>query len=66
MPAFLAAVEPQIAIISTGEQNPYGHPSQGLLQRLNNASLRALHTDRYGHHEGKFTFRELLRGMSIN
>ena len=29
MPDFLAAVRPRVAIISSGEGNPYGHPSRG-------------------------------------
>ena len=29
MPDFLAAVAPQISIISAGEENPYGHPQPG-------------------------------------
>ena len=31
---FLDAVAPTIAIISSGEDNPYGHPSPELLERL--------------------------------
>ncbi len=45
---FLAAVRPQVAIISAGEGNPYGHPNQELLQRLDNAGVRVLRTDRDG------------------
>jgi competence protein ComEC len=45
---FLAAVRPQVAIISAGEGNPYGHPSQELLQRLEHAGVRVLRTDRDG------------------
>jgi competence protein ComEC len=45
---FLAAVRPQVAIISAGEDNPYGHPSQELLQRLELAGVRVLRTDRDG------------------
>ena len=45
---FLAAVRPQVAIISAGEDNPYGHPSQELLERLQNANVRVLRTDREG------------------
>jgi competence protein ComEC len=45
---FLAAVQPQVAIISAGEDNPYGHPSQELLQRLEKAGVRVLRTDRDG------------------
>lgn len=45
---FLAAVHPRIAVISAGENNPYGHPSPELLARLENARVRILRTDRDG------------------
>jgi competence protein ComEC len=45
---FLAAVRPQIGIISVGEANPYGHPSPELLKRLEAADVRILRTDREG------------------
>ena len=48
MPAFLAAVQPQVAVISAGEDNPYGHPSPELLTRLEQAGVRILRTDRDG------------------
>jgi competence protein ComEC len=47
-PEFLAAVRPQVGIISAGEDNPYGHPNSELLERLANASVRILRTDRDG------------------
>jgi len=45
MPEFLGAVAPQIAIISAGEENPYGHPSPELLERLEGSGSRVLRTD---------------------
>jgi competence protein ComEC len=45
---FLAAVKPRVAIISVGEDNPYGHPNAELLERLANAGVRVLRTDRNG------------------
>jgi competence protein ComEC len=48
MPDFLASVGPQIAIISAGEQNPYGHPSAELLERLESSGVRTLRTDQQG------------------
>jgi competence protein ComEC len=45
---FLEAVRPRIAIISASEDNPYGHPSRELLERLENAGVRVLRTDRDG------------------
>jgi competence protein ComEC len=45
---FLDAVAPTIAIISSGEDNPYGHPSPELLERLEASGARVLRTDRDG------------------
>lgn len=45
---FLHAVKPKIAIISAGEDNPYGHPAPELLQRLEASGARILRTDRDG------------------
>jgi competence protein ComEC len=45
---FLDAVAPAIAIISVGEDNPYGHPSPELLERLEASGTRVLRTDRDG------------------
>jgi ComEC/Rec2-related protein len=47
-PEFLAAVRPRLAIISVGEDNPYGHPNAELLERLASAGVRVLRTDRDG------------------
>jgi len=45
---FLDAVAPRVAIISSGEDNPYGHPSPELLERLQASGARVLRTDRDG------------------
>jgi competence protein ComEC len=45
---FLDAVAPAIAIISSGEDNPYEHPSPELLERLETSGARVLRTDRDG------------------
>jgi competence protein ComEC len=45
---FLTAVHPGVAVISAGEDNPYGHPNQELLERLQQAGVRILRTDRDG------------------
>jgi competence protein ComEC len=47
-PDFLSVVHPQIAIISSGEGNPYGHPSPEVLDRLQAAGVRTLRTDTNG------------------
>jgi competence protein ComEC len=45
---FLTAVHPGVAVISAGEDNPYGHPNQELLERLEQVRVRILRTDRDG------------------
>jgi beta-lactamase superfamily II metal-dependent hydrolase len=45
---FLAAVQPRIAIISAEFDNSYGHPSPELPERLEQASVRILRSDRDG------------------
>lgn len=47
-PEFLAAVQPRLAVISAGENNPYGHPNPELLERLEQARAWVLRTDRDG------------------
>jgi competence protein ComEC len=47
-PAFLAEVHPRVAVISAGEDNPYGHPNRELLERLETAGVRILRTDLEG------------------
>jgi competence protein ComEC len=38
-PEFLSAVDPQVAVISVGEGNTFGHPSDELLARLNGVEV---------------------------
>jgi len=45
---FLQRVKPQIVIISCGEWNRYGHPSQAVLDRLRAASVKLFRTDLHG------------------
>jgi competence protein ComEC len=44
-PAFLAAVHPQVAIISCGLHNVFGHPSPRTLAALHAAGATIYHTD---------------------
>jgi len=46
--AFLAAVDPDFAVISVGAGNPYGHPTQETLDRLRAAGACIFRTDRDG------------------
>ncbi|MGB6483725.1 MAG: DNA internalization-related competence protein ComEC/Rec2 [Candidatus Acidiferrales bacterium] len=43
--AFLDAVNPRVAAISVGEDNPYGHPSPAILQRYAGKNIRLFRTD---------------------
>lgn len=44
--AFLAQVAPQVAVISVGAENRFGHPSPEVLRRL--AGVQVLRTDEHG------------------
>jgi len=45
---FVQRVKPQIVIISCGEWNRYGHPSQVVLDRLRAANVKLFRTDLHG------------------
>lgn len=45
---FLAMVSPEVAVISVGEGNRYGHPAQDTLDRLAAAGARIYRTDLHG------------------
>src|SRR2546423_12459452 len=44
----LARVKPEVAVISCGEWNRYGHPSQVVLDRLKAANAKLFRTDLQG------------------
>jgi competence protein ComEC len=44
----LDAVTPDLALVSAGRNNRYGHPNAGVLQRLEAHGVRVLRTDRSG------------------
>ena len=41
----LDAVKPEYAVISCGEYNPYGHPTDGVLNRLKDHNVQVFRTD---------------------
>jgi competence protein ComEC len=45
---FLGVVAPRVAVISAGPENPYGHPSQSVLDEFLGSGTRLLRTDRDG------------------
>ncbi len=47
-PPFLAAVGAQVAVVSVGEGNRYGHPHPEVIARLESATGRVYRTDRDG------------------
>ena len=46
--AFLEQVSPQVAVISCGANNSYGHPAQETMERLRDAGCRILQTPQSG------------------
>ena len=46
--AFLAAADPDYAVISVGKNNDYGHPHQSTLNKLDNMGVRVFRTDELG------------------
>ncbi len=47
-PAFLDAVMPRVATLSTGVRNRFGHPHAPTLEKLARRGVPALRTDRFG------------------
>lgn len=45
---FLQAVTPEMAVISVGKDNSYGHPAPEVLQKLVNFGIQTLRTDQVG------------------
>jgi competence protein ComEC len=51
-PEFLAIVKPQIAIVSAGKDNTFGHPHQAVLDLLEKFKIKVLETSK----ENSITF----------
>ncbi|MDO8655477.1 MAG: MBL fold metallo-hydrolase [bacterium] len=47
-PAFLQAVHPEVAVISSGKDNTYGHPHQETLAKLEQYGIQIRRTDQEG------------------
>jgi competence protein ComEC len=47
-PEFLAAAQPQEAVISVGRHNTFGHPRAEVIQRFGEAHTRLFRTDEFG------------------
>jgi competence protein ComEC len=45
---FLQVVQPEVAIYSVGQDNPYGHPASDVLDRLAGLGIAVYGTDQYG------------------
>ena len=45
---FLELVKPKVALIGVGENNHFGHPNEGVLQRLENLNTIIFRTDKNG------------------
>jgi competence protein ComEC len=58
--SFLKQTNPDMAVISCGEDNPYGHPHPDLLERLRQADVLTLMTPRTG------AIRFRIRGDALN
>lgn len=46
--AFLDAVRPRYAVVSSGVRNRFGHPSPDVMARLEGSGVKTLRTDRHG------------------
>ena len=50
---FLEAIKPKVALIGVGENNTFGHPNNGVLERLKNINCKIYRTDKMGEIEIK-------------
>ena len=52
--SFLEAVRPQIALVGVGEDNNFGHPNSGVIERLESIGCKIYRTDECGEISFKF------------
>jgi competence protein ComEC len=48
VPTFIQAVSPKLAVISVGEENTFGHPSDEMLRELDHVEAKIMRTDMDG------------------
>jgi competence protein ComEC len=48
LPEFIDSLDPQIAVISVGQPNPYGHPNPNALAELDGVGAQIWRTDQHG------------------
>jgi competence protein ComEC len=48
LPEFIQALAPQIAVVSVGQPNPYGHPDPNALAELDGVGAQIWRTDQHG------------------
>ncbi|RLL48023.1 DNA internalization-related competence protein ComEC/Rec2 [Oceanobacillus piezotolerans] len=53
-PELIGEIAPEVALISVGENNMYGHPSPQVIETLNNARIPIFRTDIHGAVQYKF------------
>lgn len=62
---FLEAVKPQIALIGVGENNNFGHPNSGVIERLESIGCEIYRTDKYGEISIKFN-KQIIINTILN
>lgn len=56
---FIEKIKPKYAIIGVGEDNKFGHPSDGTIQNLEKENIRIYRTDKMGEIEMKTNGKEI-------
>ena len=62
---FLEAVKPQIALVGVGENNNFGHPNSGVIERLESIGCEIYRTDKYGEISIKFN-KQIIINTILN